>query len=145
MVHSHGAKTMMHICGCAERFLPRLAEIGLDVYDVVQPTTPQMDIAVLQKKFGRSIDVLRLGLRANHDGLGHGRGRETRSAPPARSVSPRRPVSRSHARHPSRLAAGKHPGIVQTAGSLAEKVDETILSAAADGAEPDKISLSKLF
>ena len=52
MVHDHGAKTMMHICGCAERFLPRLAEIGLDVYDVVQPTTPQMDIAVLQKKIG---------------------------------------------------------------------------------------------
>ena len=52
MVHAHGAQTMMHMCGCVERFLPRLIELGLDVYDVVQPTTPQMDIAVLQERFG---------------------------------------------------------------------------------------------
>jgi uroporphyrinogen decarboxylase len=52
MAHSFGAKTMMHICGCAIAFLPRLAELGLDVYDVVQPTTPQTDIAELQKNVG---------------------------------------------------------------------------------------------
>jgi uroporphyrinogen decarboxylase len=43
---------MMHICGCVIAFLPRLAELGLDVYDVVQPTTPQTDIAELQKFVG---------------------------------------------------------------------------------------------
>jgi uroporphyrinogen decarboxylase len=52
MAHSYGAKTMMHICGCVIAFLPRLAELGLDVYDVVQPTTPQTDIAELQKLVG---------------------------------------------------------------------------------------------
>ena len=52
MVHQHGARSMMHMCGCAEKFLPRLIELGLDVYDVVQPTTPQMDIAVLKERFG---------------------------------------------------------------------------------------------
>lgn len=52
MAHSYGAKTMMHMCGCVAAFLPRLAELGLDVYDVVQPTTPQTDIAELQKKVG---------------------------------------------------------------------------------------------
>ena len=52
MVHSYGAKTMMHMCGCVEKFLPRLIELGLDVYDVVQPTAPEMDIAVLKEKFG---------------------------------------------------------------------------------------------
>jgi uroporphyrinogen decarboxylase len=52
MAHSYGAKTMMHICGCVIAFLPRLAELGLDVYDVVQPTTPQTDIAELQKFVG---------------------------------------------------------------------------------------------
>jgi hypothetical protein len=36
-------------------FLPRLIELGLDVYDVVQPTTPEMDIAVLKKDFGNKI------------------------------------------------------------------------------------------
>jgi uroporphyrinogen decarboxylase len=52
MVHEHGAHTMMHMCGCVERFLPRLIELGLDVYDVVQPTTPAMDIAALAPRFG---------------------------------------------------------------------------------------------
>ena len=51
-VHSYGARTMMHMCGCVEKFLPRLIELGLDVYDVVQPTTPAMDIAALQDRFG---------------------------------------------------------------------------------------------
>jgi uroporphyrinogen decarboxylase len=55
MVHAHGARTMMPICGCAAAFLPRLIELGLDVYDVVQPTTPQMDIAVLAEKFGAKL------------------------------------------------------------------------------------------
>ncbi len=55
MVHSYGAKTMMHMCGCVRAFLPRLIELGLDVYDVVQPTTPEMDIAVLQNDFGKGI------------------------------------------------------------------------------------------
>ncbi len=52
LAHSFGAKTMMHMCGCVERFLPRLIEIGLDIEDVVQPTTPEMDIAALQAKYG---------------------------------------------------------------------------------------------
>jgi uroporphyrinogen decarboxylase len=52
MAHSYGARTMMHICGCAGRFLRRLSELGLDVYDVVQPTIPEMDIAMLQKQVG---------------------------------------------------------------------------------------------
>lgn len=52
MVHSYGAKTMMHMCGCVAMFLPRLIELGLDIYDVVQPTTPEMDIAALAAKYG---------------------------------------------------------------------------------------------
>jgi uroporphyrinogen decarboxylase len=55
MVHSYGARTMMHMCGCVRAFLPRLIELGLDVYDVVQPTTPDMDIAVLQRDFGERL------------------------------------------------------------------------------------------
>jgi uroporphyrinogen decarboxylase len=52
MVHSYGARTMMHMCGCVIAFLPRLIELGLDVYDVVQPATPEMDIARLQRRHG---------------------------------------------------------------------------------------------
>jgi uroporphyrinogen decarboxylase len=55
MVHAHDARSMMHMCGCSAAFLPRLIELGLDVYDVVQPTTPQTDIAVLKEKFGAKL------------------------------------------------------------------------------------------
>jgi uroporphyrinogen-III decarboxylase len=33
-------------------FLDRLIKLGLDTYDVVQPTTPENDIACLKKNFG---------------------------------------------------------------------------------------------
>jgi uroporphyrinogen decarboxylase len=52
MVHSFGARTMMHMCGSVSAFLPRLIEIGLDVFDVVQPTSPDMDIGALKRNFG---------------------------------------------------------------------------------------------
>ena len=55
MVHSYGARTMLHMCGCCEAFVSRLIELGLDVYDVVQPTTASMDIAVLKERFGEQL------------------------------------------------------------------------------------------
>lgn len=56
MAHRYGAKTLMHMCGCVERFLPRLIELGLDIEDVVQPTTPSMDIAALAAKYGERLN-----------------------------------------------------------------------------------------
>lgn len=56
MVHKYGAKTMMHMCGCVEAFLPRLIELGLDIQDVVQPTTPGMDIAALRQTYGDGLN-----------------------------------------------------------------------------------------
>lgn len=55
MVHSYGARTMMHMCGTVWPFLDRLIELGLDVYDVVQPTTPENDIGALKERFGDRI------------------------------------------------------------------------------------------
>lgn len=55
MAHRYGAMTMMHQCGCVEAFIPRMIELGLDILDVVQPTTPEMDIAYLRKKYGKKI------------------------------------------------------------------------------------------
>lgn len=145
MVHDHGAKTMMHICGCAERFLPRLADIGLDVYDVVQPTTPQMDIAVLQKKVGDrltfcgSVCVQTTMAWGTVDDVKREVRRRLELFPkgglflgPTHAIQVGSPIKNILA-------------LYGTAGSLAEKIDESILSAAAEGAEPDKISLSKLF
>ena len=55
MVHSHGCRTMLHMCGTVWMFLDRLIDLGLDVYDVVQPTTPENSIASLAKKFGNRL------------------------------------------------------------------------------------------
>jgi uroporphyrinogen decarboxylase len=52
MVHRHGARTMMHMCGTVWMFLERLIRLGLDVYDVVQPTPPENDIESLVQRFG---------------------------------------------------------------------------------------------
>ncbi len=52
MVHRYGARAMMHMCGTVWPFLDRLIELGLDVYDVVQPTTPENDIATLAGRYG---------------------------------------------------------------------------------------------
>ena len=55
MVHSYGAKTMMHMCGTVWAFLPRLIKLGLDIYDVVQPTTKENDIEVLAQRHGNDL------------------------------------------------------------------------------------------
>jgi uroporphyrinogen decarboxylase len=52
MVHRYNCRTMEHICGTVWMFLDRLIELGLDVYDVVQPTTPENDIGHLARRFG---------------------------------------------------------------------------------------------
>ena len=145
MVHDHGAKTMMHICGCAERFLPRLTEIGLDVYDVVQPTTPQMDIAVLQKKVGDRLTFCGSVCVQTTMAWGTVEDVEARSPPPPRSL----PQGGLFLGPTHAIQVGSPLenilALYRTAGSLAEKIDESILSIAADGSDPDKISLSKLF
>ena len=50
-----GAKVMQHICGCAIDFLPRLIDLGLDVYDVVQPIKGLQDIEILHARFAGQI------------------------------------------------------------------------------------------
>ncbi len=55
MVHGYGCRTMEHMCGTVHMFLPRLIKLGLDVYDVVQPTTPENHIKNLAKNYGDKI------------------------------------------------------------------------------------------
>lgn len=55
MVHGYEARTMLHMCGAVWLFLPRLIELGLDVYDVVQPTIPENDVVALGKQFGKKL------------------------------------------------------------------------------------------
>lgn len=152
MAHRHGAHTMMHICGCAEMFLPRLIELGLDVYDVVQPTTPQMDIAVLANRFGDQLafcgsvcvqttlawgtpddverEVRRRLALFTQGGLFLG---------PTHAIQVGSPLENILT-------------LYRTAGSLAQNIDDAILNATddanlgmTDGDESDRINMSKLF
>ena len=132
------------MCGCVERFLPRLIELGLDIQDVVQPTTPEMDIACLQEHYGDRLsfcgtmcvqttlpfgtpqqverEVLRRLRLFAKGGLFLG---------PTHAVQVGTPIENVLTMY-------------RTAGSLVEKIDETILSIREDQT-PRQYNRSKLF
>jgi uroporphyrinogen decarboxylase len=144
MAHSYGARTMMHMCGCVESFLPRLIELGLDVQDVVQPTTPEMDIAYLQKHYGDRLNFC--GTVCVQTTLARGSEAEVEREVKRRlGLFPKGGLflGPTHA-----IQVGSPlPNILalyRTAGSLMEMADEATL-AIAGSPEPEKVSLSKLF
>lgn len=55
LAHRYGAKAMMHVCGSARFFIPRLIELGLDILDVVQVAAEGMAIDGLARDFGRDL------------------------------------------------------------------------------------------
>jgi len=144
MAHSYGAKTMMHMCGCVREFLPRLIELGLDVYDVVQPTTPKMNIAVLNEDFGEGITFCgsvcvqsTLAFGTVDDVINEVEFRK-RLFPmgglflgPSHAIQVGTPLENILA-------------LYKAAGSLAEKVDDSIL-AVEDEKVAGEINMSKLF
>jgi uroporphyrinogen decarboxylase len=144
MVHSYGARSMMHMCGCSRAFLPRLTELGLDVYDVVQPTTPEMDIAVLQQDFGDRLTFC--GTLCVQTTLAFGTENDV-----CREVERRKKLF-----HDGGLFLGPTHAIqvgtplenilalYRTAGSLTEIIPDSI-RAIQDGNAVDKINMSKLF
>lgn len=145
MVHSYGAKTMMHMCGCVEKFLPRLIEMGLDVYDVVQPTTPQTDIAVLKEKFGDKL--IFCGTVCVQTTLAWGTPEDVEKEVarrlelfpdgglflgPTHAIQVGSPLENILA-------------LYSKAGSLCEKIDQSILDIEERGGGVDEINMSKLF
>ena len=144
MVHQHGARSIMHICGCTEKFLPRLIELGLDVYDVVQPTTPQMDIAKLAKRFGDRLTFC--GSVCVQTTLAWGTADDVKQEVQRRlALFPQGGLFLGPT-HAIQVGSPLENILMlyQTAGSLAKDVDESILGVA-ESAEPDKINMSKLF
>ncbi len=144
MVHSYGAKTMMHMCGCVRAFLPRLIELGLDVYDVVQPTTPEMDIEVLNSDFGNRIVFC--GSVCVQSTLAFGTVDDV-----VNEVERRKRVFSNGGLFlgPSHAIQVGTPleniiALYQTAGSLTDKIDVSILSIE-DGKNTGEINMSKLF
>lgn len=55
MVHSYGARVMLHVCGSVRALLPRLIDLGLDILDVVQTSAVGMDIRELHAEFGQDL------------------------------------------------------------------------------------------
>lgn len=144
MVHSYGAKTMMHMCGCVRAFLPRLIELGLDVYDVVQPTIPEMDIAVLKNDFGDGITFC--GSVCVQSTLAFGSVDDV-----VKEVERRKSLFSKGGLFmgPSHAIQVGTPlkniiALYKTAGSLIEEIDESIL-AIQEGKDAGEINMSKLF
>jgi uroporphyrinogen decarboxylase len=144
MVHSYGARIMMHMCGCVRAFLPRLIDLGLDVYDVVQPTNPEMDIAVLNNDFGDRLTFCgsvcvqsTLAFGSAGDVINEVERRKRMFSAGGLFLGP------SHA-----IQVGTPLenilALYKTAGSLAEVIDEAILSAKT-GYDSGEINMSKLF
>jgi len=52
-IKSKGKKVMLHSCGNIEKILPNLIEIGLDVYQTVQPEI--YDLKKLKREFGEDL------------------------------------------------------------------------------------------
>jgi uroporphyrinogen decarboxylase len=145
MVHSYGAKTMMHMCGCVRRFLPRLIELGLDVYDVVQPTTPDMDIAALKKDFGDKLNFC--GSVCVQTTLSWGSAKDVEKEVKRRlKLFPKGGLflGPTHA-----IQVGSPMEniltLYRTAGSLCENIDQSILDIEDDSGKADEIDMSKLF
>jgi uroporphyrinogen decarboxylase len=144
MVHSYGARTMMHMCGCVRAFLPRLIELGLDVYDVVQPTTPDMDIAVLQSDFGDRLTFC--GSVCVQSTMAFGSVDDV-----VKEVERRKRLFSVGGLFlgPSHAIQVGSPleniiALYKTAGSLTEDIDDSILSVI-DGKKAGEINMSKLF
>ncbi|HBL75596.1 MAG: hypothetical protein A2W90_05195 [Bacteroidetes bacterium GWF2_42_66] len=144
MAHRYGARTMMHMCGCVRAFLPRLISLGLDVYDVVQPTVPEMDIAVLQKDFGDRITFC--GSVCVQSTMAFGDVADvTKEVERRKRLFPKGGLFLG----PSHAIQVGTPlenilALYRSAGSLAEKIDDSILSVK-EGKDAEEINLSKLF
>jgi len=144
MVHKYGAKSMMHMCGCVEPFLPRLIELGLDIMDVVQPTTPEMDIAYLNEHYGDRLTFC--GSLCVQTTLPHGTVEDVEKEVqrrldlfpdgglilgPTHAVQVGTPIENTLAMY-------------RAAGSLTEEPDESIMSIQTE-ADRTKVNMSKLF
>jgi uroporphyrinogen decarboxylase len=126
-------------------FLPRLIELGLDVYDVVQPAVPEMDIARLQRRFGNRLTFC--GSVCVQSTLAFGTPEQVAAEVRRRiELFPKGGLflGPTHA-----IQAGSPLdnvlALYRSAGSLREKIDDKLLADTVAMAEPDGINMSKLF
>ncbi len=144
MAHRHGARVMMHMCGCVEAFLSRLIELGLDIQDVIQPTTPEMDIARLKARFGDRLSFC--GSMCVQTVLPHGTAADVEAEVRRRlALFPRGGLILGPT-HAIQMGTPVENilAMYRAAGSLKESVDASVLNVSAGEAE-GKVNMSKLF
>jgi uroporphyrinogen decarboxylase len=143
MVHKYSCRAMEHMCGTVHMFLPRLIKLGLDVYDVVQPTTAENHISSLAKNYGE--DIIFQGSMDVQQELAFGTIEDVEREVqlrldlfpgggliigPSHAIQPGSPVENTLAMY-------------RTAGSLMEDVPQWIYDI--EGTTDTKINMSKLF
>ena len=135
----------MHICGCVRAFLARLIELGLDVYDVVQPTAAEMDIASLQNDFGQKLTFC--GSVCVQTTLAWGSPQDVEFEVQRRLKLFDKGGLFLGPTHAIQVGTPLENILVlyKTAGSLCEDIDESILSAQPYRNDQTKINMSKLF
>jgi uroporphyrinogen decarboxylase len=145
MVHRYGAHSMMHMCGCVKAFLPRLAELGLDVYDVVQPTNKEMDIANLQKEVG--IKLTFCGSMCVQSTIAFGKPKEVEDEVKRRLKIFQKGGLFLGPTHAIQVGSPLENilALYRTAGSLNEKIDSSILAIKGDEEKAHSVNMSKLF
>lgn len=145
MVHTYGAKAMHHMCGCVEPFIPRLIELGLDILDVVQPTTPEMDIAYLRDKYGDRL--MFTGTMCVQKTLAFGSEEDVIRETERRLALFRKGGLFLGPTHAIQVGTPLENilAMYRTAGSLSETITEDILAAGGDDIMADQINRSKLF
>lgn len=52
---SYGTKIFFHCCGCAYGIIPELIDIGVEILDPIQTTTPNMEPEKLKREFGEKL------------------------------------------------------------------------------------------
>ncbi len=55
LAHEHGLPVMHHTCGSVRELIPDFIECGLDILQSLQPAAAGMDLAELQREFGRDL------------------------------------------------------------------------------------------
>jgi len=55
LIHRHGKKVILHVCGNVSPVIPELIDIGLDVLESVQPEPAGMDPLLLKQQYGKDL------------------------------------------------------------------------------------------
>ena len=55
LAHEYGLPVMHHTCGSVRELIPDFIECGLDILQSLQPAAAGMDLADLQREFGRDL------------------------------------------------------------------------------------------